>query len=81
MNAPQVLWSTPPAPDLVERLSAALAVDRPWHRITDWDRAALYFPDRALHMLAQAYAAAPGSWPHGWRPPSPQWPGRSPAAP
>ena len=41
-------------PGLVERLMAALAVDRPWQRITDRDRAALYFRARALAMLADA---------------------------
>jgi hypothetical protein len=41
-------------PGLVERLMAALAVDRPWQRITDRDRATLYFRARALHMLADA---------------------------
>jgi hypothetical protein len=55
VNVPLVLGSTSPTPELVERLSAALAVDRPWQRITDRDRAALYFRARALHMLAQAY--------------------------
>jgi hypothetical protein len=39
---------------LVQRLATALAVPRPWQRITDPDRSRSYFEARARHWLASA---------------------------